>query len=156
MTELEQWKNDFYEYNNEYEKVALKIKDLSNKAYNLVSEFKPLTTAQNDILSSVGVALSVQLQRLVELRAEAAYNFRGVKNFYELTLIRHKLALMRSGREKKVAANVAENEAQQLSTEEFSLMNEAERYIEISDKRWETTERLVTSIQTKLNYGSNP
>lgn len=156
MTELDQWKNDLSVYNDEYEKIALKVKDLSNQAFSLVSEFKPLTSAQYDTLSSVGVALSVQLQRLVESRAEAAYNFRGVKNFYERTIIERKLGLMRSSREKKIAAGVAENEAVQLSTEEFELMNEAERYADVSDKRWETTERLIASIQTKLSYGQHP
>ena len=155
MTEVEQWKNDLFVYNEDYEKIALKVKDLSNRAYGLVGEFKPLTAEQFQILASVGVALSVQLQRLVDSRAEAAYNYRGVKNFYERTLKERKLVIMGRG-EKKTAAGVAEDQALIESFAEFDLVNEAERYAETSDKRWESTERLIASVRTKLDYGQHP
>lgn len=155
MTELEQWKHDLFSYTEEYEKVALQIKERSNHGYGLISEYKPLDASQVEKLKDVGVALSTQLQRLVELRSEAFYNYRALKNFYERTVIERKLAIMGSG-EKKIAAGVAENQATLESFAEFDLMNEAERYADTSDKRWEATVKLIDSLRTKLNYGSTP
>lgn len=157
FNELDQWRNDLQVYNEDYENIALLVKKYANQAYALVSEFKaPLTPIDNELLAALGIALSVQLQRLVDVRAEAAYNFRGTKNFYDRTVIGRKFQLMRGGGEKKIAANVAEGEAIQLSTKEFDIMNEAERYADISDKRWETTKELIASIRSKLDYGPKP
>jgi len=150
MNELEQWKNDIWEYNKNYEAIELRIKEHSNTALKLLRRPIP-----HPDVATESAELSLLLERLVEVCAEASYNYRGVKNFYEVTLMKRKLSIMRN-EEKKIAANVAEAEAVIASATEFSLMNEAERYKETSDKRYSATERLIESIHIRLNYGNKP
>lgn len=150
MTELDQWDNDMKAYNDKYEDIALKINQHGSKAVKLLRPKFPSTEAATE-----SVELCVLLERLVEVCADAAYNYRGIKNFYERTLVSNKLMLM-SDKEKKVAANVAESKAIELSLKEFELLNEAERYYDIVIKRYQATERLIDSIHLKLNYGNKP
>lgn len=149
-TEYQEWVNSLFVYNEDYEKVNLKIKDDTKFAKRLLRQKQ----------SSVGIAdalvdISVHLQRLVDLNAEAGYNYRGIKNFYERALITKKFEIMGS-EEKKIAANVAEGQAVLDCAEEFFLVNEAERYKDTCEKRYEATKQLVVSLQTKLAYGFKP
>ena len=151
MTDLEQWKNDIYVYNEEYEKVLAGIRETVKKAKRLLHQKKPTAEIADELVN-----VTLGLQKLVDLNAEAGYNYRGIKGFYERTLISRKLDIMRAPGEKKVAANVAEGEAVIESQEEFALMNEAERYQTTCEKRYEATKELVASLRTKLEYGYKP
>lgn len=148
MTELEQWHSDVALYNDEYDVLAAKIREDSNTALKALRKNHPKSEAADAVTE-----LSLDLQRLVEVRASAVYNFRGVKNFYERSLIQRKLEIMRNSGEKKIAANVAEGEAVIQSSDEFFLLNEVEKLYEVAEKRFSATETLIESLHLKLKYG---
>lgn len=143
---VDQWQNDIRAYNEEYEKLYLDIKTRTSGAMKAMRHI-----ANPTILSECAVELNLLNMKLVEVRGMALLLFRGAKNFYEITKWKEKARLIK---EKKLAAGVAENEAQGLLIEEFDCMNEAEYNFERVDKLWLSTDRMVEALLTKLDYAS--
>lgn len=148
MSIHEQWQSDIFAYNERYEKLNIQIRDHTNRSLRFLRSRRPTPEVSDELLE-----LSRCLQKLVDLRAEAGYIYRGVKQFYEVTRSSHKRNLIK---EKKLAANVASDEAQELSALEFDTLNEAESNFETADRRWEATKEMLENLRTKLIYGYEP
>lgn len=148
--ELAQWEKTLIEYNERYEKFDDEIKEKVKIARRLLHLKKPSADVADSLLE-----VSLVLQRLVDFNAEAGYNARGTKNFYERSLIKRKHEIMAEG-EKKVAANVAEGQAVLDCQEMFTEMNLAELLKDTIERRYEATKELVASLRTKLEYGYKP
>ena len=93
--ELAQWKKTLIEYNERYEKFDDEIKEKVKIARRLLHLKKPSADIADSLLE-----VSLVLQRLVDFNAEAGYNARGTKNFYERSLIKRKHEIMAEGRRK--------------------------------------------------------
>ncbi len=150
VEELARWDKTLIEYNERYETLDDKIKEKVKIAKRLLHLKKPSA----DIADAL-IEISLLLQRLVDFNAEAGYNARGIKNFYERSLIKRKLEIMAEG-EKKIAANVAEGQAVLDCQEMFTEMNLAELLKDTCERRYEATKELVASLRTKLEYGYKP
>ena len=148
--ELKHWSETLIEYNERYESLNDDIKEKVKLARRLLHAKKPST----DIADAL-VEMSLVLQRLVDFNADAGYNARGTKNFYERSLIKRKHEIMTEG-EKKIAANVAEGQAVIDCSDVFLESNLAELLRETTEKRYEATKELVASLRTKLEYGYKP
>lgn len=148
--ELQSLYNDVFGYDDKYEALNAKVKEHTKTAMQRLRARRPSV----DVVDALN-ELGMDLQKLVDIRAEAAYNFRGAKQFYERMLIKRKLEIM-SSKEKKVAANVAEGMAVIDSAEEFELMSQAQMRADTSDKRYEATLGMVENLRMKLNYGYEP
>ena len=148
--ELKHWSETLIEYNERYEKLNEDIKEKVKLAKRLLHLKKPSADVA-DALTDI----SLILQRLVDFNADAGYNARGTKNFYERSLLKRKHEIMTEG-EKKVAANVAEGQAVIDCSDIFLESNLAEMLRETTEKRYDATKELVTSLRTKLEYGYKP
>lgn len=144
------WRRTIEEYNGRYEALNDDIKATVKIAKRLLHQKKPTT----DIADAL-IDVSLILQRLVDFNADAGYNFRGTKEFYERSLIKRKHEIMAEG-EKKIAANVAEGLAVIDCHEEYLELNLAEMLRDTTQYRYEATKELVVSLQTKLTYGFKP
>ncbi len=148
--ELKSLYDDIFRYDEKYEELNAKVKGHTKTALQRIRAHRPSADVV-DVLNELGM----DLQKLVDIRAEAAYISRGAKQFYERTLIKRKLEIM-SSKEKKIAANVAEGMAVIDSAEEFELMNQAQMRADTSDKRYEATLGMVENLRMKLSYGYEP
>jgi hypothetical protein len=148
--ELKHWSDTLIEYNERYESLDNKIKEKVKFAKRLLHLKKP----SPDVADAL-VEVSLVVQQLVDFCADAGYNARGTKNFYERSLIKRKLEIMAEG-EKKIAANVAEGQAVIDCSDIFLESNLAEMLRETTEKRYEATKELVASLRTKLEYGYKP
>lgn len=148
--ELKHWSETLIEYNERYEKWNDSIKEKVKIAKRLLHLKKPST----DVADAL-VEMSLVLQQLVDFNADAGYNARGTKNFYERSLIKRKHEIMAEG-EKKIAANVAEGQAVIDCSDIFLESNLAELLRETTEKRYDATKELVASLRTKLEYGYKP
>lgn len=148
--ELKSLYDEIFRYDEKYEELNAKVKAHTKTALQRLRAHRPSADVV-DVLNELGM----DLQKLVDIRAEAAYNSRGAKQLYERTLIKRKLEIM-SSKEKKIAANVAEGMAVIDSAEEFELMNQAQMRADTSDKRYEATLVMVENLRMKLSYGYEP
>lgn len=148
--ELQSLYDEVFRYDEKYETLNAKVKEHTKTAMQRLRANRPSADVV-DVLNELGM----DLQKLVDIRAEAAYISRDAKQFYERMLIKRKLEIM-SSKEKKIAANVAEGMAVIDSAEEFEMMNQAQMRADTSDKRYEATLVMVENLRMKLNYGYQP
>ena len=150
VDELQMWQRTLIEYNERYEKLDNDTKEKVKLAKRLLHQKKPSTEIADAL-----VDMALLLQKYVDFNADAGYNARGTKNFYERSLIQRKHEIMAEG-EKKVAANVAEGQAVLDCQEMFTEMNLAQLLEDTCNKRFESIGLLVESLRTKLEYGYKP
>ena len=148
----EEWRQTITAYNEEYEKVNKQIRHEYKAAKELLTFKKP----NAEIAIAIG-NLVQQTQRLVALRSEAGFNYRGLTNFYERALIaRKKEIIYLHGKEKNLADSAAYEEAVIASHEEFELLNLAQAYFDETDGRFTATKLLIDNLHLRLTYGENP
>ena len=148
---MDSWRQSVESYNEEYEKLNRQIKYEYKQAGELLTLHKP-----NAEIAKAISKVTVQLARLVELRSEGGWNYRGIKDFYERTLIERKQEILRTREEKNLTDDVAYEEAKLASTEEFELLNMAKAYYDNVDGRFIATRLLIESLHLRLTYGENP
>ena len=148
---MESWRQSITSYNEEYEKLNRQIKHEYKQAGELLTLHKP-----NAEIAKAINSVAKQLARLVELRSEGGWNYRGLKNFYERTVIERKHEIMRTGKEKNLTEAMAYEEAVLASAKEFELLNLAQAYYDNVDGRFIATKLLIESLQLRLSYGENP
>lgn len=148
---MESWRQSVESYNEEYEKLNRQIKYEYKQAGELLTLHKP-----NAEIAKAISNVAKQLARLVELRSEGGWNYRGLKDFYERTVIERKHEILRTREEKNLTEAAAYEEAILASSEEFELLNLAQAYYDNVDGRFIATKLLIESLQLRLTYGENP
>lgn len=148
---MDSWRQSVESYNEEYEKLNRQIKYEYKQAGELLTLHKP-----NAEIAKAISNVAKQLARLVELRSEGGWNYRGLKDFYERTVIERKHEILRTREEKNLTEAAAYEEAILASSEEFELLNLAQAYYDNVDGRFIATKLLIESLQLRLTYGENP
>lgn len=146
LSQLDQWRNDVYVYNEEYETLYLTIKEQVNDAFKFMRGAIPFP----DVTDTV-TKLAKSNIRLSELAATAGELSRDITHAYGITRRQH---IARLVEEKKIAEEVAELEADMLMSDEFNVMNETDYNLERTEKLWKSTDTLILSLLTKLSYES--
>lgn len=149
--ELLMWQKNLVEYNERYEKFDAELKEKVKLAKRLLNLQSPASEVADALIE-----MSLLMQKMVDYTADAGYNARGTKNFYERSLIKRKFEIMKAETEKKIAANVAEGQAVIDCADIFHESNLADLLRETVEKRYESTKELAESLRTKLIYGYKP
>lgn len=143
-SELEQFKDELFIYNEGYETLYFKMKPMVNEAFEFLRGKIPFPESEES-----AAKLSLHNIKLSEIVATAGHNCRDAKNFYDKTKAGHVARLVE---EKNIATEVALLEAETLMTEEFNLLNELEYNYDRADRLWKSTDTLILTLLRKPVY----